>query len=59
MRLLRAKAIGLMLQRFFLDYKVLERERVTVEDLRGRADAERAIREAARRCREQVRPGPA
>lgn len=45
------------LQRFFLDYKVLERKRVTVEDLRGRADAERAILDAARRYREQVRPG--
>jgi inorganic pyrophosphatase len=45
------------LQRFFLDYKVLESKRVTVEDLRGRADAERAVRDAARRYREQVRPG--
>jgi inorganic pyrophosphatase len=44
------------LQRFFLDYKVLENKRVTVEDLRGRAAAERAIRDAARRYREQVRP---
>lgn len=36
------------LERFFLDYKVLEHKAVNVEDLRGRAEAERVIDEAER-----------
>ena len=36
----------LELERFFLDYKVLERKVVTVEGMRGRADALRVIRDA-------------
>jgi inorganic pyrophosphatase len=34
------------LQRFFLDYKILEDKAVNVEQMRGRADAERVIHEA-------------
>src|SRR6185436_1788280 len=34
------------LRRFFLDYKLLEKKEVTVEEMLGRADAERIIREA-------------
>jgi len=44
------------LERFFLDYKVLENKAVTVEDMRGRIDAERTIRDAARLYREKIRP---
>ena len=36
------------LQRFFLDYKVLEDKTVQVERFRGRAEAERVIRDAIR-----------
>ena len=36
------------LQRFFLDYKVLEDKTVEVERFRGRAEAERVIRDAIR-----------
>jgi inorganic pyrophosphatase len=36
----------LELERFFLDYKVLERKVVTVEGMRGRLDALRVVREA-------------
>jgi len=36
------------LQRFFLDYKVLEGKTVEVERFRGRAEAERVIRDAIR-----------
>src|SRR5690349_23648285 len=36
------------IQRFFQDYKVLEGKTVDVEDIRGRAAAERAIRDAVR-----------
>src|SRR5215813_7969130 len=36
------------LERFFLDYKVLEHKGVNVEDLKGRARAEDIVREAAR-----------
>lgn len=43
------------LERFFLDYKVLESKVVDVEDMRGRSDAERAIRDAARLYCEKVR----
>jgi inorganic pyrophosphatase len=35
------------LERFFLDYKVLERKTVTVAPMRGHAEAERIVREAA------------
>ena len=35
------------LERFFLDYKVLENKTVTVEHMRGRIDAENVIRNAA------------
>lgn len=34
------------LERFFLDYKVLENKIVNIDDLRGRADAEQVIRDA-------------
>jgi inorganic pyrophosphatase len=44
------------MQRFFLDYKVLERKRVDVEDMRGRRDAEVVIREAMERYRTRVLP---
>lgn len=50
------------LQRFFLDYKVLEHKTVNVEDIRGRQDAERVIREAVRLYRERrdaLRPASA
>jgi inorganic pyrophosphatase len=36
------------LERFFLDYKVLERKQVSIEALRGRAEAEAAIEAAIR-----------
>jgi inorganic pyrophosphatase len=44
------------LERFFLDYKVLENKTVNVEALRGRADAERVVREAVRLYRERIAP---
>jgi inorganic pyrophosphatase len=44
------------LERFFLDYKVLEKKVVTVEGLRGHADAERVIRAAVSLYRERF-PG--
>ena len=44
------------LQRFFIDYKVLEDKPVNVGDLRGRADAERVIRAAVRLYDERIRP---
>jgi inorganic pyrophosphatase len=44
------------LERFFLDYKVLENKTVTVEQMRGRVDAENAVREAAALYREKIRP---
>jgi inorganic pyrophosphatase len=34
------------IQRFFMDYKVLENKGVAIEQLQGRADAERVVREA-------------
>jgi|SRR5690242_13029490 len=43
------------LQRFFIDYKALENKTVNVGDLRGRADAERTIVDAARLYRERIR----
>lgn len=45
------------LERFFLDYKVLENKTVNVEPLRGRLDAERVVRDAARLYRECILPG--
>jgi inorganic pyrophosphatase len=44
------------LERFFLDYKVLEHKTVNVDQLRGRPEAERVIREAARLYRERILP---
>lgn len=44
------------LERFFLDYKVLENKVVNVEHLRGRIDAELVIREAARLYRDKILP---
>ncbi|HTO12476.1 MAG TPA: inorganic diphosphatase [Candidatus Binatia bacterium] len=44
------------LERFFLDYKVLEDKVVNVEDLRGREEAERVIRAAVRLYRERILP---
>ena len=44
------------LERFFLDYKTLEPKPVTVGDMRGRADAERAIRDAVVLYRERIKP---
>jgi len=43
------------LERFFLDYKVLEHKMVNVEDLRGRPHAEDTVREAARLYREKIK----
>jgi inorganic pyrophosphatase len=43
-------------ERFFLDYKVLERKRVDVEDVRGRVDAEAVIREAMELYRTSIVP---
>ena len=45
------------LGRFFLDYKILENKAVTIEDMRGRDDAEREIRDAACLYREKIKPG--
>jgi len=42
------------LQRFFLDYKVLEHKTVAVERMRGRADAERVVRDAATLYRTRI-----
>ena len=44
------------LERFFLDYKTLEQKPVTVGDMHGRADAERAIRDAAALYRDKIKP---
>ena len=50
------------LHRFFLDYKQLENKMVKVEDLRGRVDAERVIRDAVKlyekSFRDRPKPGP-
>jgi inorganic pyrophosphatase len=45
------------IQRFFLDYKVLENKAVDVEDIRGRPDAVRIIRDAVRLYERQILPG--
>ncbi len=44
------------LERFFLDYKVLENKTVNVEALRGRLDAEQVVRDAVRLYRERILP---
>ena len=44
------------LERFFLDYKVLENKTVNVEALRGRDDAARVVRDAVRLYRERIAP---
>ncbi len=44
------------IQRFFLDYKVLEQKTVDVERIRGRADAEQVIRDAVRLYQERIAP---
>ena len=44
------------LQRFFLDYKVLEDKVVNVEQLRGHAEALEVIRDAARLYTERIAP---
>jgi inorganic pyrophosphatase len=43
-------------ERFFLDYKVLEHKAVSVGDMRGPADAERTIREAVDLYRQKIKP---
>lgn len=48
------------LERFFLDYKVLENKQVSVEDMRGRARAENVVTEAIEayaKRREELRAG--
>jgi inorganic pyrophosphatase len=45
------------LERFFLDYKVLEQKTVTVEQYQGRPAAERVILDAVRLYRERIVPG--
>jgi inorganic pyrophosphatase len=42
------------LERFFLDYKVLENKKVNVENMRGPRDAERVIRDAVHLYREKI-----
>ena len=42
------------IERFFLDYKVLEAKAVKVEDMRGPADGVRVIREAIQLYREKI-----
>jgi len=47
------------MQRFFLDYKVLENKAVDVDRIRGRAAAEQVIRDAIRLYRDRIRPAAA
>ena len=42
------------LERFFLDYKILERKVVAVDRMRGRSDAEQVVREAAALYRTRI-----
>ena len=42
------------LERFFLDYKILENKVVNVEDLRGRPHAEDTIRNSVRLYRDKI-----
>jgi inorganic pyrophosphatase len=44
------------LERFFLDYKVLEQKVVSVEPMQGRAEAEQVVRAAARLYRDRILP---
>ena len=44
------------MRRFFIDYKALEDKAVEVEEIRGRADALAAIRDAVRLYRERILP---
>ena len=44
------------LERFFVDYKALENKVVDVQDLHGRAQADRVVRDAARLYRERILP---
>jgi len=44
------------LERFFLDYKILENKAVNVEQMHGRGDAERVIHEAVKLYRQTIRP---
>ena len=44
------------MQRFFLDYKVLEQKAVDVERIRGPAAAERVIRDAVQLYQDQIAP---
>lgn len=46
------------LERFFLDYKVLENKVVNIDDLRGHARAEETIRGAVRLYRDTIREAP-
>jgi len=46
------------IQRFFLDYKVLENKAVSIEDMRGAIDAAHVIREAVRLYREKFGKAP-
>ncbi|PYO02465.1 MAG: inorganic pyrophosphatase [Candidatus Rokuibacteriota bacterium] len=46
------------LERFFLDYKILEHKTVNVEELHGRGDAARIIAAAQELYRAEVRPQP-
>jgi len=46
------------IQRFFLDYKVLENKAVDVERIRGRAAAEQVIRDAVELYRARIAPAP-
>lgn len=46
------------LERFFLDYKVLERKTVALTPMQGRGEAERIVREAAALYRQRIAPPP-
>jgi inorganic pyrophosphatase len=46
------------IQRFFLDYKVLENKAVSIEDMRGTIDALHVIRDSIRLYREKFRGAP-
>jgi inorganic pyrophosphatase len=46
------------MQRFFLDYKVLENKVVDVEQFQGRPVAEQVIRAAIRLYRDRIGPAP-
>ena len=47
------------MQRFFLDYKVLEDKLVDIDQIRGRMDAENVIRDAVHLYRDKILPGRA